>query len=90
MLNFLLKWVTGQGQGHRSKFLYESEALVTRNLHAKYKGSISNDSKAMTNVKVVQQTNKQTGQKQYVPAIAIGDIKIRMTPATNFSWCFKG
>ena len=30
----------------------------------------------MTNVKVVQQTNKQTGQKQYVPAISTGDIKI--------------
>ena len=40
----------------------------------------------MTNVKVVQptnqqinkpqNTNKRTGQKQYVPAIANGDIKI--------------
>ena len=29
----------------------------------------------MTNVEVVQQTNKRTGQKQYVPAIATGDIK---------------
>ena len=40
-------------QGHRSTFfLYEWEALVTRNLHAKYKGSTSNGSKVMTNVKV--------------------------------------
>ena len=64
--------VTGQN------ILYECEALVTRNLHAKYKGSISNGSKVMTNVKVVQPTNKPTNrrQKQYVPAIATGDIKI--------------
>ena len=34
------------GKGH---FLYEWEALVTRNLHVKYKGSISNCSKVMTN-----------------------------------------
>ena len=40
-----LKKVTGHG--HRSKYLYEWEALVTRNLHAKYEGSISNGSKAM-------------------------------------------
>ena len=40
--------VTGQN------FLYEWEALVTRNLHAKYKGSTSNGSKVMTNVKIVQ------------------------------------
>ena len=54
---------TGQGQGHRLLFLffiffffffYEWGALVTRNLHAKYKGSILNSSKVMTNVKVVQ------------------------------------
>ena len=42
------------------KFLYEWEALVTRNLHAKYKSSISNGSKVMTNVKVVHPTNKHT------------------------------
>ena len=36
--------------GHRSKFWYEWDALVTRNLHAKYEGSISNGSKVMTNV----------------------------------------
>ena len=41
--------------GHRSRsrsqvkfILYEWEALVTRNLHAKYKGSNSNGSKVMT------------------------------------------
>ena len=45
------------GQRSRSQvkfFLYEWEALVTRNLHAKHKGSISNRSKVMTNVKVAQ------------------------------------
>ena len=45
--------VTGQN------FLYEWEALVTRNLHTKYTGSISNGSKVMTNVKVVQPTNRR-------------------------------
>ena len=48
--------VTGQN------FLYEWEALVTRNLHAKYEGSIGKGSKLMTNVKGVQQTNKPTKQ----------------------------
>ena len=34
--------VPGEGQGHRSNyfFLFEWEALVTRNLHAKHEGSI--------------------------------------------------
>ena len=49
--------VTGQ------EFLYEWEALVTRNLHAKYEGSIWKGSKLMTNVKVVQQTNKPTNRQ---------------------------
>ena len=42
MLYFSLKSVTGEGQGHRSKFLYEWEALVTNtfNLYTKYEGSI--------------------------------------------------
>ena len=103
-------------------FLYEWEALVTKNLHAKYKGYNWNGSKVMSNVnfffkvghrswsrseakffcmsgkplsqgtymskiKVLsqtvqklgpmlkltsQQTNKQTGQKQYVPASLLG------------------
>ena len=48
-------------------------------LHAKYEGSFWKGSKLMTNVKVVQQTNKQTNkhtdQKQCVLAIATGDIK---------------
>ena len=46
-------------------------------LQAKYKSCISNGSKVKTNVKVVQATNKPTNgrQKQYVPAIATGDIK---------------
>ena len=44
-------------------FLYEWEALITRNSHAKYKGSISNSSKVMTNVKVVQPTNKPTNRQ---------------------------
>ena len=44
-------------------FWYEWEALVTRNLHAKYKGSILNGSKVLTNVKVFQQTNKPTNQQ---------------------------
>ena len=35
------------------------EALVTRNLHAKYEGSIWKGSKLMTDVKVVQQSNRQ-------------------------------
>ena len=66
--------VTGQ------MILYEWEALVTRNLHAKYEGSISNSSKVMmTNVKVVHPTNQQTDrQKQYVPAVATGDIKMNL------------
>ena len=59
------------------KFLYECKALVARKLHAKLEGSIRKGSKLITNVKVVHQTNKQTGQKQYVPAIATGDIKIK-------------
>ena len=49
--------VTGQN------FLYEWEALVTRNLQAKYEGSISNGSKVKTNVKVVQPTNKPTNRQ---------------------------
>ena len=32
----------------------------------------------MTNVKVVQQIDRQTGQKQYVPAIATRDIKRKL------------
>ena len=31
-------------------FLYKWEALVTKNLHAKYKGSVSKGSKVMNNV----------------------------------------
>ena len=55
--------------GHRSKFFCMSGKPLsqrTRNLHAKYEGSIWKGSKHMTNVKVVQQTNKETGQKHYV------------------------
>ena len=58
-------------------FLYEWGALVTRNLHAKYECSIWKDSKLMTMLKLSnKRTNKQTGQKQYLPAIPTGDIKI--------------
>ena len=73
--------------GHRSKsrsqvkfFLDEWEALVTRNIYAKYKGSISNGSKIMNNVKVVQPTNKPRNQqtdraKTICPHFVIGFIK---------------
>ena len=51
------------GQRSRSRseviFFYKWEALVSRNLHAKTKGSISKGSKVMTNVKVVHPTNQQ-------------------------------
>ena len=59
MLIFPSKQVTSQGQ--RSNFLCEWEALVTRNLHAKYEGSILNRSKVMTNVffKVGQRSRPQ-------------------------------
>ena len=42
----------------------------------------------MTNVKIVQQTNKPTNrrQKQYVPAIATRDIKTFIL--RQISWCF--
>ena len=56
--------------GHRSRsrsqvnILYDWKALVTRNLYAKYKGSSSNGSQVMTNVKVVQATNQQTNNQQ--------------------------
>ena len=70
--------------GHRSRsqvkiFLCEWEALVTRNLHSKYKGSISNGPKVMTNVKVVQPTNQQTNK----PANRQG--KNNMSPL-----CYRG
>ena len=71
MLIFSLKKFTGEDQ-HRPNYLYEWEALVTRNLHAKYEGSIWKGSKLMTNFIVVQQTNRQTRQN----AIATRDIKI--------------
>ena len=48
--------------------MYEWEAFVTRNLHvhAKYEGSISNSSKVMTNVEVVQPTDQQTDRAKTV------------------------
>ena len=67
--------------GHRSrsrpevKIFYMSGKPLSQETY-KPKGSISNGSKVMTNVKVVQptnpQTNKQTGQKQYVPTLLLG------------------
>ena len=59
-------------------FCVSGKPLSHRNLHAKYEGSIWKGSNLMTNVKVVQQTNKPTnrqGKKQFVPAIATWDIK---------------
>ena len=80
---FFLKLVTGQGQDQRSFFFFFFFfffCLSGKPLsHAKNKGSLSNRSKVMTNAKVVQptnqQTNKQKGQKQYVPASLPGTKK---------------
>ena len=71
--------------------MYEWEALVTRNLHAKYKGSISNGSKVRTNVKVVQLTNQQIDRaKTICPRFTTGDIKrAQVYDRDNYLQCPK-
>ena len=74
--------VTGQN------FLYEWEALVTRNLHAKYESISERVQNLWPILKLSnKQTNQQTGQKkQYVPAIATGDIKKGFFKIVPIQW----
>ena len=69
--------------------LYEWEALVTRNLHAKYKGSISNGSKVMTSVIVVQPTNQQTDFKIGHSSRSRSQVKIFVFVTRNLHAKYK-
>ena len=57
-------------------------------MHAKYKVSISNDSKVMAKVKVDnRQTDSQTGQKQYAPNHSIRGHKNGFKVCANQKLC---